>query len=309
MELIKDFSDLEARLRLLPIKPKVAVVCPDDCHTQQVIERALEQNIVDVTLVDGGLKSKWTADMKSRYGHSVTLLSSANAESAAIDAVGIVRQGGCDVLMKGRINTDVLLRAVLDKKHGLLEPGRVLSHIAVTRIPSYPKLLLFMDAAVIPNPTLVQFRTMLSYGTDVCRRLGIEKPCVALINCTEKISDTFPNTHAYATLIKEAADGAFGDIVLDGPMDVKTACDRNSGLIKGITLAVAGNADMLVFPDIQAGNTFYKTITLFAGASLAGMICGTTKPVVLSSRADSTESKFHSLVLACALYSNKGNAH
>lgn len=301
MERIKDFSDIATRLRQLPVKPKIAVACPDDSHTQEVLERALKDDIIDVTLVSGGTRSPWTDEIQARYGRRVTLFDAADAEAAAALAVGMVRRDDCDVLMKGKLNTDVLLRAVLEKESGLIEPGRVLSHITVANIPAYPKLLLFMDAAVIPNPTLIQFRSMLTYGAEACHWLGIDKPLIALINCTEKASDTFPNTISYKVLMKEAAEGAFGDMILDGPMDVKTACDRDSGLIKGITSAVAGNADMLIFPDIQAGNTFHKTLTLFANANLAGLLCGTTKPVVVSSRADSAESKFCSLILACGL--------
>lgn len=301
MTQVKDFNELALRLRTQGNKPRIVVVCPDDDHTRQVLERVLGDGIADVILVCGGADDGWADAVAERFDGHVRLVSVPGADFAAYMAVSSIRNGEADVLMKGRINTDNLLRAVLDKEHGLLVKGRVLTHLTVASIPSYSKLLLFSDAAVIPNPTLEQLEAIVSYGVAACRSLGIDEPRIALINCTEKVNDKFPVTHSYTALKQKAAEGFFGKVLVDGPMDVKTACDAESGLIKGLSSPVAGQADMLVFPDIQAGNTFYKTITLFAGASIAGMLCGTSCPVVLSSRADTVESKFNSIVLACGL--------
>ena len=197
------------------------------------------------------------------------------------------------------INTDNLLRAVLNKEHGLLPKGNVLSHITVAQIPTYNKLLFFSDAAVIPRPTLQQFEAMLMYDLEVCRRMGIEAPRVALIHCTEKVNEKFPHTLDYVELKARAAAGAYGEMYLDGPMDVKTACDPHSGEVKGINSAVGGHADLLVFPNVESGNTFYKTLSLFGDANMAGMLQGTSAPVVVPSRADSGNSKYYSLALAC----------
>lgn len=299
MERIKDFDDLIKRLQTATKKPRVVVPCPDDDHMQQVLEHALADGLADVTLVHGRPRSPWADSIAERFKERVMQFDTPDVDAAAVLAVDIVRQGDGDVLAKGLIHTANLLRAVLDKKFGLLATGATLSHITVAHIPAYSKMLLFMDAAVIPFPSLDQYRELVSYGIEACHRLGIEKPCVALINCTEKVSDTFPVTRMYEALIKESIAGSFKDAYLDGPMDVKAACDKQSGIIKGIKSPVIGNADVLIFPGIQSANTFYKTITLFAGARTAGILCGTTKPVVVSSRADSVESKFYSLVLAC----------
>ena len=301
MEPIKDFNALVAKLSSQAGRCRVAVVCPDDSHTQHVVERALREGIADIILVNGGGENPWAVAVSEHNAGHVETVYTADPDAAAAKAVEIVRQGGADVLMKGRINTDNLLRAVLNKQCGLLEPGRVLSHITVTKIPSYNKLLVFSDAAVIPNPTLEQFEAIVGYGVEACRKLGTETPRVALIHCTEKVSEKFPNTISYEAIKCKAAEGVFGSVAVDGPMDVKTACDAESGALKGLASAVVGQADMLVFPDIQAGNVFYKTVTLFAGASTAGILCGTMKPVVVASRADSDESKYYSLALACGL--------
>ena len=233
------------------------------------------------------------------YPGHVSVSRADDADGAAREAVAAVREGRADVLMKGTINTDNLLRAVLDKERGLLMPGQVLSHITAACAPSYGKLIFFSDAAVIPRPTTEQFDAMLRYDTAVCRRMGIDTPRVALIHCTEKVSEKFPHTLAYSALQERAAAGDYGDVLVGGPMDVKTACDGESSRIKGISSPVAGCADILIFPNIESGNTFYKTITLFGGAEMAGMLCGTTAPVVVASRADSGDSKYYSLALAC----------
>lgn len=299
MNTINNFSEIEDRLRVKAYKQKVVVVCPNDSHTQSVVERALKREVADIVLVNDKPEQEWNKRLVNIYKERVTTIDAADADAAAVMAVNVVRNGEGDVLMKGSINTDNLLHAVLDKKAGILEQGHVLSHVAVAQIPSYHKLLIFSDAAVIPAPTLPQFEAMLSYDLKVAYALGVKQPSVALINCTEKTNATFPVTLLYKEIKEKAAEGAFAEAIIDGPMDVKTACDAESGDIKGICSPVVGNADILLFPNIQAGNVFYKTVTLFAGASVAGMLCGTTKPVVVSSRADSEESKYHSLVLAC----------
>ena len=189
---------------------------------------------------------------------------------------------------------------MLNKEHGILVKGSVLTHIAVAEIPGMNRLLFFSDAAVIPFPTTEQLDAVTTYITQTWRSItGGDKPRVALTHCTEKTSEKFPITLSYQEVKKYAAEGKYGDICIDGPMDVKTACDAESGAIKGIASPVVGNADILLFPDIEAGNTFYKTITFFAHATVTGMLAGTTAPVVVTSRADSAESKFYSLAVAC----------
>lgn len=299
MQSTQNFKTLISNLSLLKNRKRVALVCPNDSHTEYVINRGLEEGIADFLLCTGGTKADFVCELAEKYPDHVSIHEAENPDAAAALAVQIVREGKADVLMKGTINTDNLLRAVLNKEHGLLEKGRVMTHVTVAQIPSYDKFLVFSDAAVIPRPTEEQFDAILGYVVDVCRNLGKEHPNVALIHCTEKVSEKFPHTLSYETLMKKAKEGAYGDVVVDGPMDVKTACDADSGAIKGIASPVVGNADALIFPNIESGNVFYKTITLFGGAETAGMLYGTTAPIVVASRADSGESKFYSLAVAC----------
>lgn len=299
MNLISNFDDLTSMLTQAHGRKRVVVASPADSHTLYVVERALRENIADFVLVCVGECKPEFAVLADSYPGRVRIETTPTVDDAARRSVELARNGEIDVLMKGLMNTDNLLHAVLNKEKGILEPGRVLSHVTVTQIPAYGKLLVFSDAAVVPHPTLDQFDAILTYDVDISRRLGVAIPKVALINFTEKINPKFPNTMYYQELERRAAEGRYGKIDIGGPMDVKTALDTESGKIKDIKSPVVGNADVLIFPNIESGNVFYKTLTLFAGAQTAGMLCGTTVPVVVASRADSCESKFYSLAIAC----------
>lgn len=299
MELIRTLSQLVNCLRSSCIRRRVAVVCPNDPHTEYVIIRSLREEIAEYLLVVDAAHKEMAYSLKGASPDFVRIYEAPTPDDAAALAVELVRTGEADILMKGLINTDNLLRAILKKDGGLLPPGGVLSHVTVAQIPLYHKLLLFSDAAVIPRPTLEQYRSMITWDVALCRVLGNEQPRVALIHCSEKVNEKFPHTLSYVQLKEDALQGRFGQVFVDGPMDAKTACDRHSGEIKGLTSPVVGNADVLIFPNIEAGNTFYKTLSLFGDANMAGMLTGTIAPVVLPSRSDSGNSKFYSLALAC----------
>ena len=299
MELIRTLSQMVSLLRARGIRRRVAVVCPNDPHTEYVIIRCLREEIAEFILVTDAEHTQMSHHIYAASPDFVKLYEAATPDGAAELAVQLVRTGEADILMKGLINTDNLLRAVLNKQHGLLPPGAVLSHIAVAQIPLYDKLLFFSDAAVIPRPTLEQFRSMIKNDVAVCRSLGCVEPRVALVHCSEKVNEKFPHTLSYVQLKEDAEKGNFGQVFVDGPMDAKTACDAHSGEIKGLSSPVVGNADLLIFPNIESGNTFYKALSLFGDANMAGMLTGTTAPVVVPSRSDSGNSKYYSLVLAC----------
>ena len=305
MEPIQDFSSLVSRLRSMKERKRVAVVCPNDPHTEYVNLRSLKEGFADFLLVADTPHILNAEYIRQQYPDHVKVFEASSPDVAAQEGVLLVREGHADVLMKGIINTDNLLRAVLNKEHGLLPKGNVLSLITVAQIPTYNKLLFFSDAAVIPNPQLNHLDAMIRYNVDVCRKMGIESPRVALIHCTEKVNEKFPFTLDYVTLKVRAEAGEYGSMFLDGPMDAKTACDAHSGEVKGINSPVVGHADMVIFPNIIAANTFYKTLSLFGDANMAGMLQGTTAPVVVPSRADSGNSKFYSLAFACVCSDTK----
>ncbi len=304
MEPIRSFDELIARVKAFGKRRRVAVVCPHDSHTESVIMRALNEKLADFLLITDNPNERAVRNICGTHPEGTTLYVAEDADKAALKAVTLAAEGKADVLMKGRLNTDNFLHAVLNKEHGLLETGRVLSHITLTESRKYGKLLAFSDVAVIPRPTLEQYDAIVGYTVDVCHKLGITSPKVALLHCTEKVSEKFPHTLSYVELKKRAAEGRWGNVFVDGPMDIKTACDAESGVIKGMSSPVVGNADVLIFPNIESGNIYYKTMTFFAETEIAAILCGTSVPVVVTSRADSSQSKYNSLALACFVGSN-----
>lgn len=299
---LKSFEDLLTRYKAHNERKRVAIVCPNDDHTEYVVRRCAQEDLADLVLVlDGNEDPDLRAFCRSYSSDKIKIVECKDVADAAREGVRIVHDGEADVLMKGSLNTDTLLHAVIDKEggRGLIERGTVMSHITLVEAPVYHKLLMFSDAAVIPNPTLEQFEAMIEYDCRIARKLGIERPKIALVHFTEKVNPRFQVTSDYETLKQYAAEGRFGDVSVAGPMDVKTACDAESARLKKIGSDVVGDADILIMPDLEASNAFYKTVSYFGKARMAGLVTGTTSPVVVASRADSAESKFFSLILAC----------
>ncbi len=298
MDQIKSFEQLTTHLQTLKRRKRIAVVCAKDPNTEYAIARALEEGFAEFLMIgDSFTLEKYP--MLKKYPELVSKIHIENPDEAAREAVRIVRAGEADILMKGIINTDNLLRAILDKENGLLPKGKILTHLSVMEIPGYDKLLFFSDAAVIPRPSLQQRIEMIWYAIHTCRAFGIKKPRIALIHFSEKVSSKFPNSLDYVNIVELAEGGEFGDVIIDGPLDVKTACEKSSGDIKGIVSPINGEADVLIFPNIEAGNTFYKSLSLFAHAEMAGLLQGPVCPVVLPSRSDSGLSKYYSIAMAC----------
>lgn len=300
MEQIKNFSGLTAHLKAQESAKRVVAVWPSDKNTEEAICRVLHEGWADFILV--GPSDILDTFMSLRpYADRVSVVGVADSDEAAREAVKIARAGGADVVMKGLINTDNLLHAVLNKETGLLPKGKVLTHLTVMQGGGYGKFLFFSDAAVIPAPTFDQRVAMVSYAVEACRSFGVERPRVALIHYSEKINPKSTVTMEYAEIKRLADAGVFGDAIIDGPMDIKTACDAESAQIKGIASPIDGQADALIFPDLEAANVFYKTMTLFCNADNAGVLRGPIVPVVLPSRSDSAISKYYSLAVACLI--------
>lgn len=295
----KRLSALVAHAGRLPKRAVVAAVWPVDDSSVDALRRALDDNIVDALLIGDENDIVKNAFSDHIAAGRATLIPADTPADAAARAVAEAREGRADMLMKGLVNTDVLLRAVLNKETGILPAGNILTHIAIADIPAYDRLLAFTDAAVLPAPSLEQRHAQLRYIVDLCRSLGNNTPRVALIHCSEK-TDTrhFPVTGDYSTLKERAAGGLYGECVVDGPLDVKVACNLHAAIVKHIDTPLQGQTDALLFPDIESGNVFYKTITLFAGATTAGLLCGAQCPVIVPSRGDSPDTKYYSLAIA-----------
>ena len=301
MEPIKSLDEMVDRLKSEGTKRKIAVACGQDSNTLGALSRAVKDGFAEAILVG----DKDLIEQRSKEANIDTeqfeIIDIKDEVAATTEAVRMVKTDEADVLMKGLVGTDKFLKAVLNKKDGLLPPKAVMSYVCALQIPAYNKLLFVTDTAVLPFPDLNQKVAMLNYAVTMANRFGIEKPKVALIGAAEKVSPNFENSLDYAMICKMADRGQVKDCIVDGPLDVFLACDPKSVEIKGVPTPVEGDADVLLFPSLEACNSFYKGLMLFAGGELGGLIQGTEKPVVVMSRSESEQSKYYCIATSCLM--------
>ncbi len=280
-------------------KKKLAVAYAQDPNTIESIDMAVREGIIEAYMIGDREKIVETAREKNIDPDKFHIVHVPDETESAKEAVRMVREGECDVLTKGLVSTDKYLKAILDKEKGLLPPGRIMSHVCVVDIPAYRKLIFLADTAVIPFPTLEQKIAMLNYTIATAQKFGVEKPKAALLTATEKVNGKFQATIDASIICKMADRGQIKGAIVDGPLDMFLACDPKAVEIKGVDTPVAGDADILIFPTIEASNLFYKGIMLFAGGELAGLMQGTTHPVIVISRSESALSKYYSIAAGC----------
>jgi phosphate butyryltransferase len=237
------------------------------------------------------------AELKADLG-GIRLIEEKDYAKAAATAVALVRSGEADILMKGVLDTSILLKAALNKETGL-NAGRLTSHVAVMESPQYHKLFIVTDAAINIAPDLQGKLDIIANAVAVARALGVELPKVALLAAVEKVNaEKMPCTVDAAIITQMNRRGQVKNCLVDGPLALDNAVSAESARIKKIVSDVAGDADVLVAPDIEAGNVLYKALLDLGGAKGAGIVAGAAKPIVLTSRADSRETKLASIALA-----------
>lgn len=292
------------KVHLLGRKNTLAVAWAQDSNTIGAVGRAVDEGFVKALMI-GNPDEIRKASNESGIDHSKFTIIAANDESeAAIEAVRLARNNEADIVMKGLVGTDKFLKAVMNKESGIMISGAVLSYVGAIEIPGYSKLLFVTDTAVIPYPDLDQKIAMADYSIEMARKFGIASPKVALIGASEKKSSHFRYSDDYTEMLKLSSSGRFGECIMDGPLDIFLACDPESPGIKGVFTPVNGDADILLFPSLEACNPFYKGLMLFGRGELAGIIRGTLKPVVLMSRSESEKSKFYCIALSCLMAQN-----
>ena len=270
-----------------------------DTHTVAAAGKAVELGLADVTLVgDQDLIAKACAE--EGVDMSVfTVVHNPDELKSVAQAVQMINDGEGDFLMKGLCSTDKFLRAILNKEKGLLPPKGTLTHCTTLEIPSYHKLLFVGDVAVIPAPDFKQKQIIMECLVKTAKAVGVQTPKVAILAATEQVLPSQPATLEAAQLAKMADRGQIKGCIADGPLALDVALDRESAEIKGLVSQVAGDPDCLVFPNIESGNVFYKANSkLVPGVRQAGMLVGAKVPCVLSSRADSTDTKLNSIAVA-----------
>lgn len=304
MEPIRTLDQLLESLKGEPPR-KVAIAAGHDPHSIQAAAQAVREGIARFLLVgDRQRIESLCADFAIAH-ESFTILDEPDDSKAGMRARDLVVSGQADVLMKGLISTDKYMRLILDKEKGLLPKGSVLTHITVLDMPEFQrmhgKLLFVSDVAINPAPDLSTKIKITNCAIAAARSFGIDKPRVAILAATEKVSERMSATTDAAILAKMGDRGQLAGAVVDGPLALDVAISPEACAIKGLVSPVGGAADVLVFPNIEAANAFYKSATYLAGARLAGTVIGTTSPCVLTSRADSEESKLYSIALGCRL--------
>lgn len=297
---IKNFNDLLGAAQKQPEK-RVVVVNGVDENTIEALNLAVEMGFVTPILTGSRQKILEVLDILKIDKAKYRIIDAESPKEAAEKAVELVNAGEADLIMKGMVSTDKFMRVLLKKEYGLIPAGGTLSHISVMDNPNYHKLLIFSDAGVIPYPDLKQKILMTGYLINAAQRLGIENPKVAVIAPTEQIIISIQSCMDGATIAKMSEHGQIEGGMVDGPMALDVALDRDSAEIKGFTSPVAGDADCLLFPNIDAANVFYKTNSKLAKAEMSGIIAGVKVPVVVSSRGDSEKTKLNSIALASLL--------
>ena len=304
--MIRNFDDLFAVLREKKICKKLVVAWAVDEHSIEAAYKAVEEGFVQAILVGD---EELIKDVCLKHGMDVSKFSIVhNPEEldSVTQAVKMVHDGEGDVLMKGLCSTDKFLRAILNKETGLLPPKGLLSHVGVIENPHYHKLLFLTDMAVLPAPDFRAKVKISNYMLGVARSFGIAKPKIAFVSATEQMLDSVPSSVEAAMLSKMCDRGQIKGCIGDGPLALDVAIDPESVAIKKLVSPVAGDADCLLFPNIESANVFWKVNSKLCGEGVrqAGILVGVSAPCVLASRADTVDTKLCSIATAVASISN-----
>lgn len=301
---IKNFDALLEKAKRLE-KKTLAVAAAEDDRVLQVIKEAVSHDLIQPILVGKETKIRSLAEKIGLDLTGIRIISAEESPEAARIATKLVHDKEADILMKGLVATGDIMRAVLDKENGL-RTGRLISHAALMEAKTYHKLFLLTDAAMNIAPSVAEKYDILHNALDLLHAFGYEEVKVAVIAAAEKVSDGMPAT-LDAQELKAMTQNEDG-FILDGPFALDNAISAESAEIKGIDSPVAGDADLLLMPNIESGNVLYKALTYFGEADNAGLILGAAAPIVLTSRADAAQAKFYSIIMAM-LHAEKVNNH
>jgi phosphate acetyltransferase len=276
-----------------PMAMAVCHPCSDDALAGAL--DAAEHGLIEPILV--GPEAKIRAVANGRDLGRYRIVSTEHSHGSAEAAVALVRNGEADALMKGSLHTDELLGAVVDKVNGLRTERRI-SHCFLISVPTYSRFVIVTDAAINIVPTLEVKRDIIQNAIELAHAIGIEKPKVAILSAVETITGKIPSTLEAGALCKMADRGQITGAILDGPLAFDNAIDEQAARTKGIVSPVAGKADILLVPDLEAGNIMAKQLTFMSNAEAAGIVLGARVPIVLTSRADSARTRLASCAVA-----------
>ena len=292
----KNFDDLFSKLKEVSTK-KVAVAVAQDKPVLEAIKKATELNIAQALLVGDKEKIQEIAKAIDLDLSNYEIMDVKDPKKATLEAVKLVSSGHADMLMKGLIDTATFLRSILNKEVGL-RTGKQMSHVAVFEIEGWDRLFFLTDVAFNTYPELKEKAAIINNAVSVAHACGIEKPKVGVVCPVEVVNPNMPSTVDAALLAKMSDRGQFKGCTVDGPFALDNAISLEAANHKGVKGEVAGKSDILMLPNIETGNVMYKTLTYFAPCKNGCLLVGTSAPVILTSRADTFETKVNSIALA-----------
>ncbi len=295
---LKNMNDLRRLLDGGTVK-KLVLAAADDQHSLGAVVRAWKENIIDPVLVgdEAGIRNICASNNYDITG--IKIINEPDTEKAVETSVKMVHNREANVLMKGKIGSATLLRCVLNKEWGL-RTGNLLSHFALFEVDTYPKVIAVTDVAMNISPKLQDKIAIVNNSVACLNKLGYEMPKVAVLGAVEMVNENMQATLDAALLSKMNQRDQIKNCIIDGPLAFDNAVSLESAQLKGIKSEVAGDTDLLLMPDIEVGNVLYKSLVFFAKAKVASIILGALVPIVLTSRSDSEQAKFDSILLAAA---------
>jgi phosphate butyryltransferase len=305
MNPISSLTELKKLARELPSR-RVAVVRADEVETLIAVGEAVRSDMVEAVLVGPSREIRACAEQAGFDLNGIEVVEAEDDASSAVKGVELIRAGRADILMKGLVATSKILHAVVDRDHGIRGEG-LLSHVGVFEVPTYHKLLIITDAAMVIAPSLEDKVVLLKNAVTVANSLGIPRPKCTMVCAKEEPYEKMPRTMEAARLKEMGAQGLLGDVIFDAPLSLDLSVSKESVKIKKSQSPVAGDVDILIAPDIESGNILYKSLIFLANAELGAVVMGAKCPVVLTSRADSAESKLCSIVLSGVVASFLGS--
>ena len=299
----KNFDDLFSKLKVAE-KKTLAVAVAQDEPVLEAVKAAKDKGIADAILVGDKAKIEEVATKIDMDLTEFEIIHEEDVKKAALKAIELVSSGAADMVMKGLVDTATFLRSVLNKEVGL-RTGKLMSHVSVFEIEGIDRLILLTDAAFNTYPDLKEKVQIINNSVMVAKACGIQNPKVAPVCAVEVVNPDMPATVDAALLSKMSDRGQIKGCIVDGPLALDNAISEEAAHHKGVTGLVAGKADILLLPNIDVANVMYKSLTYTAPTKNGGILVGTSAPVILTSRADSFETKVNSIALAALVSEGK----
>lgn len=296
--IFKSLDEIVNNVQKYSGKKRVVVAGADEDHTLEAVSIAKKEGIISPILV-GDFKR--ITDILNKLGEDCSEYEIIHSPENPVDiAVQIIRENKADVLMKGNVQTATLIKSVLNKDTGIMK-GELLSHVLFVQAPAYHKIFAVTDSAIIPNPDLSQKKAILENAVTAMMNLGCDNPKVAALTAVEVVNSKMQETVDAYELKKLNQDGEIKNCIVEGPISMDLAFDKDAGKIKGFTSTVVGDPDILLMPNLLVGNVTVKSLKIFGQSTVAGLVIGAIAPIVLTSRSTSTRSKYMSIALGAAI--------